>query len=149
MLYADIDFDGASVTDSKDKIKFTNKDATIGPATVTSGGKDYSVPALHAYTDKYVIGEFKELASASDFKTWAGSGFCMEAFFVDKTASKSVHGIMCGTQSGGWGLAVTGAPADIHNVPGCGIVPFCPIGDLPAVHVGVLVVGHQSFHGAV
>ena len=30
----------------------------------------------------------------------------MEAFFVDKTASKSVHGIMCGTQSGGWGLAV-------------------------------------------
>ena len=106
VLYADIDFDGASVTDSKDKLKFTNKDATIGPATVTSGGKDYSVPALHAYTDKYVIGEFKELASASDFKTWAGSGFCMEAFFVDKTASKSVHGIMCGTQSGGWGLAV-------------------------------------------
>ena len=105
-LYADIDFGGTAVTDARGKVKFTDMGATVGTVTVTSGGKDYSVPALHASTGKYVIGEFKEITSWAAFKSWTASGFSLEAFFVDRTASSSVHGIMSGTQSGGWGLDV-------------------------------------------
>ena len=47
------------------------------------------------------------------------------------------------------GLAVSGNAADVHNVPGCGVVPFCPVGNLPGIHLCVLVVVHQAFHLSV
>ena len=107
-LYADIDFDGGTVRDSKGKLTVTNKGATIAQTSVTHAGKTYSVPAMQAGASKYVECQFNEISSFEMARAFMSEGFSIEAFFVDRAPGKAIHGVFCGTQAGGWGLAMTG-----------------------------------------
>ncbi len=111
-VYADIDFTDSSLSDSKGKLTLTNKGATLGKASVSFDGSSYSVDALSCSASGYAIGQFKEIATSDEFKAFANAGFSVETFFVDKSPGSAVHGIVCGTQYGGWGLAsrATGVP---------------------------------------
>ncbi|MBR1575917.1 MAG: metallophosphoesterase [Bacteroidales bacterium] len=111
-LYADIDFSDGTVRDSKGKLALTNKGATIAQTSVSHAGKTYSVPALHAGASKYVECQFNEIGSFDEAAAFMAAGFSVEAMFVDRAPGSAVHGVVCGTQSGGWGLAMraTGVP---------------------------------------
>ena len=109
--YVDIDFADGKITDAKGNASFTNEGAKVGKASVTFGGDTYEIDALSASNGKYVIGKFDKIATSSEMKAWAESGFTVEAFYVMSTKG-SIQGIVCGTQNGGWGLAEdkTGKP---------------------------------------
>ena len=110
--YVDISFADGKITDAKGNASFTNVGATVGKASVTFGGNTYEVDALSASKDKYVIGKFNKLSTSSEMKAWAEKGFTVEAFYVMPVKNGAIQGIVCGTQSGGWGLAEdkTGKP---------------------------------------
>lgn len=103
-IYADFDFDG-EIKDTKGNITIKNNGAEIGKYEVSHAGKKYTVNALHATSGKYVICNFKSLASASDMRKFAEGNFSVEAFYVAKSSTGKIQGIVCGTQAGGWGLA--------------------------------------------
>ena len=111
-LYFDIDFSGGTFKDSQGKLAFTNHGASVANTTVTHAGKSYTVPALKVSSGKYLRCQFNKLASATDVTDLFARGFAVEAMFVDRSPGTDVHGIVCGTQSGGWGLALrsTGIP---------------------------------------
>lgn len=104
-LYADIDFSDSGITDTKGNVTVTNNGAETGKFEVSHAGKKYTVNALHATSGKYAICRFNSLASASEFKKFAEGNFSVEAFYVAKSSTGKVQGIVCGTQAGGWGLA--------------------------------------------
>jgi hypothetical protein len=106
-LYADIDFTGGQVKDSKGKLTVTNRNATIGQMSVSHGGQTYTVPAIQAGTSKYVECQFNEISSFDMADAFMSSGFSVEAMFVDKAPGSSIHGVVCGTQQGGWGIALS------------------------------------------
>ena len=110
-LYADIDFTDGTVTDVKGMLSIDNRGATVGPTEVRFGGQSYTVPAMKAAAGKNVRCLFKDIASSSEAAAFFGSGFSVEAMFVDRSPG-AVHGVVCGTQYGGWGLAMraTGVP---------------------------------------
>ena len=108
-LYADIDFKDGVARDSKGKVSITNKGATFASTTVSHGGRSYTVPAMQAGTGKYLQCQFNEFLSAAEMSAFMSEGFSIEAMFVDKApgaGSNPIHGIFCGTQNGGWGLAL-------------------------------------------
>ena len=108
-LYADIDFDGGTAHDRLGKLTVTNKGATIAQTTVSHGGKSYSVPALQASASGYVQCQFDEFVSSAVMTSFLREGFSLAAMFVDRDPGAGVnptHGIFCGTQYGGWGLAL-------------------------------------------
>ena len=111
-LYADIDFTGGTPRDSKGKVTVTNKGASIAETAVTHAGQSYNVPAMRAGASQYVECQFNEIGSFDEARAFMGEGFSIEAFFVDKVPGGAVHGVFCGTQQGGWGLALraTGVP---------------------------------------
>ena len=114
-LYADIDFDGGEARDSKGKVAVSNMGATIAPVTVTHAGQSYSVPAMQAGASAYVQCQFSEIFTATEMAAFAAMGFSIETMFVDKApgaGANETHGVFCGTQVGGWGLALrkTGVP---------------------------------------
>lgn len=111
-LYADIDFTSGSITDSKGMLNITNNGATAGKVSVTHKGKSANVDALTTGSGKYATCVFKNLTSAGAFTEFASKSFSVEAFFVDKKNDGKIHGIVCGTEYGGWGLATraTGVP---------------------------------------
>ena len=93
------------MTDSKGKLSIENRGATVAPTEVRFGGQSYTVPAMTAGTGKNVRCLFKDIASSSEAAAFFGSGFSVEAMFVDRSPG-AVHGVVCGTQQGGWGLAL-------------------------------------------
>ena len=105
-LYFDINFANGTWKDSQGKLAFTNHGATVANTTVSHAGRSYTVPALKVSTGKYLRCQFNKLASSEDVKTLFARGFTLEAMFVDRVRGNSVHGVVCGTQSGGWGLAL-------------------------------------------
>lgn len=111
-LYADIDFSGGSVVDSKGKLTVTNKGASIGKVQVTHKGMNASVDAMTASTGKNVECVFKGLTSAEAVREFVSTGFSVETFFVDRSPGPQIHGVVCGTEQGGWGTATrpTGVP---------------------------------------
>jgi hypothetical protein len=111
-LYADIDFAGGTVRDSKGKLTVTNKGATIAQTSVSHAGKAYTVPAMKAGDSKYVECQFNEIGSFDEARAFMSEGFSIETFFVDKAPGSAAHGVFCGTQYGGWGFALraTGVP---------------------------------------
>lgn len=114
-LYADIDFDGGTARDRLGKLTVTNKGATISKTTVSHAGKSYSVPAMQAGASGYVQCQFDEFVSSAAMTSFMGEGFAIEAMFVDRdpgAGSNPIHGVFCGTEYGGWGLALraTGVP---------------------------------------
>ena len=111
-LYADIDFTGGTPRDSKGKVTVTNRGASIAETAVTHAGQSYNVPAMRAGASQYVECQFNEIGSFDEARAFMGEGFSIEAFFVDKAPGGAVHGVFCGTQQGGWGLALraTGVP---------------------------------------
>ena len=86
----------------------------------------------------------------------AGAGFCRQFIMPDdphirKPPVEVLHVIREGfpllRRTGVLGsLAVAVHAADVHDVPGCTIMPFCPIGNLPGIDRVVLVVLDQPLH---
>lgn len=93
------------MTDTKGNVTVTNHGAETGKFEVTHAGKKYTVDALRATSGKYAICKFNSLSSTSEFRKFAEGNFSVEAFYVAKSSTGKVQGIVCGTQAGGWGLA--------------------------------------------
>lgn len=108
--YVDFAFDG-TVRDVNDKVTVTNCGGSVTSATVTVGGVSKSVPAfVTTSTSSYAMCQFKEFTSEEAMKSMMLGGFTVEAFYVDKDKSDGLtHGVVCGTEYGGWGLAETAA----------------------------------------
>lgn len=118
--YVDIDFSGGSIVDSKGNVTIRNNGATVKSTVVTAGDKTATVDALRvASSGEYVLCTFDKLKTEADMKSWAESGFSVEAFYV-MGKKGSVQGVVCGTESGGWGIAEdkTGKPYFITGVGG-------------------------------
>ena len=111
-LYADIDFSGGAITDSRGKLDITNMGGVVSDVSVSHAGKSSTVPALQAGSSKYVVCQFSGIGSTGAMLTFMSGGFSVEAMFVDRAPGSAIHGVVCGTQYGGWGLAVkdTGVP---------------------------------------
>ena len=105
-LYADLDFADGAVTDARDRLLIDNRDATFAATAVSHAGKSATVPALLAGSGKAVRCQFKDMRSSADVAAFFGTGFAVEAMFVDRTRNNAIHGVVCGTQDGGWGLAM-------------------------------------------
>ena len=111
-LYADVDFTGGTLSDAKGKLKITNHGAALGKVSVTHKGKTASVDAMTASKEKYVECRMTDITSFTAMQEFSTKGFSVEAFYVDRSPGDQVHGIVCGTEYGGWGTAVraTGVP---------------------------------------
>lgn len=110
--YVDIDFAGGAIKDAKGRVTVKNKGASVEKVTVTAGGKSATVDALRVKSSgEYVLCTFNELGSEVAMKQWAQNGFTVEAFYV-MGQKGSAQGVVCGTESGGWGVAEdkTGKP---------------------------------------
>ena len=111
-LYADIDFDGGAAHDSKGKLTVTNRGATFAGTAVTHAGQSYTVPAMQAGASKYLECQFNEIGSFAEARAFLSEGFSIETMFVDRepgtvaNSNGGTHGVFCGTQYGGWGLAL-------------------------------------------
>lgn len=106
--YVDLDFANGTVTDSKENVKITPRGATASKMSVKHKGTSYTVDALQAGADKYILCEFNQILNTDEMKAFATGGFTIEAFYVDKAPGagvNAIHGVVCGTQSGGWGMA--------------------------------------------
>ena len=105
-IYADFDFVNGMIVEKTGNVKVANHDATVADTKVTFDGKEYHVEALNTSGDKYVLCTFTKLAVPDDVQNFAENGFSVEAFYHTNDNGK-VQGVVCGTQSGGWGIAVT------------------------------------------
>jgi hypothetical protein len=106
--YVDLDFANGTVTDSKENVKITPHGATASKMSVKHKGTTYTVDALQAGADKYILCEFNQILNTDEMKAFATGGFTLEAFYVDRAPGagvNAIHGVVCGTQSGGWGMA--------------------------------------------
>lgn len=104
-LYADIDFKDGEISDSQGKVDFWVKDASVEKVKVKVGETEYETEAFHATKGQYVVGTFNELGTPEEFRAFAEQGFTVEAFYIAKRSNQT-HAVICGTQNGGWGLAV-------------------------------------------
>ena len=76
--------------------------------SVNQKGTTSTVDARQAGADKYILCEFNQILNTDEMKAFATGGFTVEAFYVDKApgaGANTIHGVVCGTQSGGWGMA--------------------------------------------
>ena len=105
-VYADFDFVNGMIVEKTGNVKVTNHDATVIITKVTFDGKDYYIDSLNTSGEKYVLCTFKNLTTPNDVKQFVENGFSVEAFYHTESNGK-VQGVVCGTQVGGWGLAVT------------------------------------------
>ena len=118
--YADFDFSGGRIVDTKGNVTVQNKGATVAKATVAIGAKSASMDALRiAASGEYVLCTFNKLKTEAAMKSWAEAGFSVEAFYV-MGQKGSVQGVVCGTESGGWGVAEdkSGKPYFITGIAG-------------------------------
>lgn len=106
-IYADLSFANGKVADVKGKVVCTNVGASFAKTDVLHKGKSYNVDALNITgASQYVLCRFDEMSDSGSMVAFAAKSFCVETFFVDKAPGGKVHGIVCGTQTGGWGLAL-------------------------------------------
>ena len=118
-VYADFDFADGKVVDTKGNVSVQNS-ASAQKATVTHNGKTATVDALVVTSEgQSALCTFDKLTSASDVEAFAMKNFSVEAFYV-MNKKGSIQGVVCGTQSGGWGLAEdkTGKPYFITGITG-------------------------------
>lgn len=107
--YIDFAFDG-SLRDLNDRVTITNHGASVKSMEVFHGGVSRTVPAYVTAGATYAMCQFKEISSAEAMKYMMLGGFTVEAFYLDGSKSDGqVHAVICGTESGGWGLAETSA----------------------------------------
>lgn len=107
--YIDFAFDG-SLRDLNDRVTITNHGASVKSMEVSHGGVSRTVPAYVTAGATYAMCQFKEISSAEAMKYMMLGGFTVEAFYLDGSKSDGqVHAVICGTESGGWGLAETSA----------------------------------------
>ena len=104
-LYADFDFSNGEITEKTGNIKIKNHGAVVEKTNVSFNGKNYLVDALNTSGDNYTLCTFNSIATPGEMKTFAERGFSVEAFFSTDN-NGTVQGVICGTQAGGWGLAV-------------------------------------------
>ena len=105
-VFADIDFTGGAITDTKARLSIDNRGAAVASTSVSHGGNTYTVPALKAGASRNVRCQFKDLTTSEVASGFFRCGFSVEAMFVDRSPGSSIHGVVCGTQAGGWGLAM-------------------------------------------
>lgn len=110
-IYVDIDFADGSVTDKQGNATLVNHGATIAATSVKHAGKTYDATvAAQLSNNNYIYGTFKEIGTFNQMQAFANAGFSVEVFYVDRepgtVTTSGVHGILCATQDGGWGLAV-------------------------------------------
>lgn len=119
--YADIDFDGGKVTDKKDKLSFTVNGVDISKRELTFAGKSASVSAASVRSSgQNVIARFKEYNASTVTNFYNGeNGFSVEGLFVNRAPAGS-QGVICGTQSGGWGIAQAGGVPYLFTYVGSG-----------------------------
>lgn len=104
-LYVDLDFKGG-ISDAKNNVTITNNGATVAKTAVQHAGVTYNVDAVSLSATRNVLCQFKDIASFEQMQMMAMSGFSVEAFYVDKVRTTAVHGVVCATEQGGWGLAM-------------------------------------------
>lgn len=110
--YVDFDFQDGAVTDTKGNVTVEIKGAMVDTVDVTAGEKSATMDALCvSESGEHVECTFNKLDTSDAFKAWAENGFSVEAFYV-MGAKGSIQGVVCGTESGGWGVAEdkTGTP---------------------------------------
>ncbi len=120
-VYADFDFANGTVTDSKNNVTVNSNSATVKKTQVSVGGKTAEMDALViTASGQNVICTFNNLKTEADVVTFAENGFCVEAFYVMGQKGPAVQGVICGTESGGWGIAEdkTGKPYFITGIVG-------------------------------
>lgn len=105
-VYADFDFVNGAVLEKNGNINIKMKDAVVKESKVKLDGKEYTIEALNTSKDKYVICTFNKLTTPNEFKQFAEKGFSVEAFYYAED-NGDIQGVVCGTQTGGWGLAIT------------------------------------------
>lgn len=122
-LYIDLDVSSGSLKDNCSKTELSVSGAKVSKTQLSHAGKKYNDYALSLGKDKVVTCAFKDYTTSDEMQIFACNGFCVEAFFVDKepgtqVGASNIHGIVCGTQQGGWGLALRGSG-----------VPYFVVGD--------------------
>ena len=77
-VYVDLDFTNGTVTDKKENVKITPKGATASKMSVKHKGTTYTVDALQAGADKYILCEFNQILNTDEMKAFAtgGLGLC-------------------------------------------------------------------------
>ncbi len=110
-VYVDLDFKNGEIIDTKGNVKVTKNTGSVVKKAVKFVGKEYTVDAFTSTKGKYAVLEFTQL-KANDMQTFMAKGFSVEAFYVIAGKTGAVQGVVCGTQTGGWGLAhkATGNP---------------------------------------
>ncbi len=119
-VYADFDFADGKIVDVKGNVGVEIFGASAKKASVTHKGTTANVDALVAAKDQYVLCTFNNLKNASAVQSFMQDGVTIEAFYVMNKKGDNVQGVVCGTQSGGWGVAEdkTGKPYFITGVTG-------------------------------
>ncbi len=102
-LYANITFNDEGASDSEGKITCTNNSAsfTDGKAVISAAGQN-------------ICCTFNDFASSADTASFLNDGFSIETVFINKNVG-GTQGVVCSTQSGGWGLA-TSASGEIYFI---------------------------------
>ena len=104
-VVVDMDFKDGEIRDAKGNVDVWVKDATVEKVKVRVGGAEYETEAMRATKGQYAVCTFNNIKTPEEFKAFAERGFTVEAFYLEKRNSQT-QGIVCGTQNGGWGLAV-------------------------------------------
>ncbi len=119
--YADIDFDGGKVTDKKDKLSFKVNSVDITEREFTFADKTASVSSVSVISaGQNVIANFKDHNASTITDFYNGeNGFSVEGLFVNRAPSGS-QGVICGTQSGGWGIAQSDGTPYLFTYVGSG-----------------------------
>ena len=103
--YVDFDFENGEIVDILGNADVVNKGAAVEKVKVKVNGTEYETDAMKTESGKYAICTFNKLKTPEDVIEFAERGFSVEAFFSSPRNSQA-QGIVCGTQDGGWGLAV-------------------------------------------
>lgn len=106
--YADIDFTQNGVTDAKNKLDLSVVKGSVVNTPLTFAGKTANVNAFTVTAaGQYVLAKFSEYGADTITNFYnSATGYSVEAVFVNRAYSTSKNqGIVCGTQSGGWGIA--------------------------------------------
>ncbi|MCQ2436740.1 MAG: LamG domain-containing protein [Clostridia bacterium] len=106
--YVDIDFDGNEPSDASGEISFQKQ----GSVSISDG-----VLNVTAKSSGYIC-QWNNITSRNDALDFFGNGFTVEAYYLNREPDSVVvnnkvqsQGIICGTDAGGWGLAVANTDA--------------------------------------
>ncbi|MBO4217685.1 MAG: metallophosphoesterase [Clostridia bacterium] len=104
-LYADLDFSDGAATDALGNVDVRIKGATVEKTKVKIGDAEYETDAFRATKGQYAVCTFNKITTPEEMREFAEGGFTVEAFYFEKRNSQT-QGVVCGTQNGGWGLAI-------------------------------------------